>query len=148
MRVLCRRLSHNCINNFKLNLTPYIFICFQDNEIDLRMLIHQSLAGCVIGKGGSKIKELRDVSSFFFFIILIRNLLNEEILCCSNFVVIDNIIYVTFQKKNNELKINKLIKHKIKKNVIMMMIGIGITLKTVLIFRFFFFSLFIQSIDV
>jgi KH domain len=26
------------------------------------MLIHQSLAGCVIGKGGGKIKEIKDVS--------------------------------------------------------------------------------------
>ncbi|XP_011496895.1 PREDICTED: heterogeneous nuclear ribonucleoprotein K [Ceratosolen solmsi marchali] len=31
----------------------------EDNEIDLRMLVHQSQAGCVIGKGGLKIKELR-----------------------------------------------------------------------------------------
>lgn len=31
-----------------------------NDEIDLRMLIHQSQAGCVIGKAGSKIKELRD----------------------------------------------------------------------------------------
>lgn len=34
----------------------------QDGEIDLRVLIHHSLAGCVIGKSGSKIKELREVS--------------------------------------------------------------------------------------
>lgn len=36
-----------------------------DSEIDLRLLIHQSLAGCVIGKGGGKIKEIRDVSTFY-----------------------------------------------------------------------------------
>lgn len=29
---------------------------------DLRMLVHQSQAGCIIGKGGLKVKELRDVS--------------------------------------------------------------------------------------
>jgi len=34
------------------------------------MLLHQSLAGCVIGKGGSKIKELKDVSRNFFNYIL------------------------------------------------------------------------------
>lgn len=34
----------------------------QDGDLDLRVLIHQSLAGCVIGKSGSKIKELREVS--------------------------------------------------------------------------------------
>lgn len=32
----------------------------KEDEYDVRMLIHQSLAGCVIGKGGSKIKEIRD----------------------------------------------------------------------------------------
>ncbi|XP_031788652.1 heterogeneous nuclear ribonucleoprotein K isoform X2 [Nasonia vitripennis] len=31
-----------------------------DIMIDLRMLVHQSQAGCVIGKGGLKIKELRE----------------------------------------------------------------------------------------
>lgn len=35
-------------------------------ECELRVLLHQSLAGCVIGKGGSKIKELKDVSRNFF----------------------------------------------------------------------------------
>ncbi|XP_044736421.1 heterogeneous nuclear ribonucleoprotein K isoform X2 [Chrysoperla carnea] len=30
------------------------------DELDLRMMVHQSQAGCVIGKGGYKIKELRD----------------------------------------------------------------------------------------
>ncbi|KAL3288774.1 hypothetical protein HHI36_003208, partial [Cryptolaemus montrouzieri] len=29
-------------------------------ELDLRMMIHQSQAGCVIGKGGYKIKEIRE----------------------------------------------------------------------------------------
>ncbi|CAK9819143.1 Heterogeneous nuclear ribonucleoprotein K homolog, partial [Anthophora quadrimaculata] len=32
------------------------------DEIDVRMLVHQSQAGCIIGKGGLKIKELREVS--------------------------------------------------------------------------------------
>lgn len=31
-----------------------------DNEFELRILLHQSLAGCVIGRGGTKIKELKD----------------------------------------------------------------------------------------
>lgn len=35
----------------------------RDEDFDVRLLIHQSLAGCVIGKGGQKIKEIRDVSS-------------------------------------------------------------------------------------
>jgi heterogeneous nuclear ribonucleoprotein K len=30
------------------------------DEYEIRMLLHQSLAGCVIGKGGAKIKELKD----------------------------------------------------------------------------------------
>ena len=40
----------------------YLFILQKDDEVDCRLLIHQSLAGCIIGKGGSKIKEIRDVS--------------------------------------------------------------------------------------
>lgn len=35
-------------------------------ELDVRLLIHQSRAGCVIGKAGAKIKELREVSAIFF----------------------------------------------------------------------------------
>ncbi|XP_050674518.1 heterogeneous nuclear ribonucleoprotein K homolog isoform X2 [Leptidea sinapis] len=31
-----------------------------NEELDIRLLIHQSRAGCVIGKAGSKIKELRE----------------------------------------------------------------------------------------
>lgn len=31
-----------------------------ENECELRILVHQSLAGCVIGRGGTKIKELKD----------------------------------------------------------------------------------------
>lgn len=38
----------------------------------MRVLLHQSLAGCVIGKGGSKIKELKDVSRNFFNYFLWR----------------------------------------------------------------------------
>lgn len=29
-------------------------------DVDLRMLVHQSQAGCIIGKGGGKVKELRE----------------------------------------------------------------------------------------
>lgn len=32
----------------------------KSGEADVRLLVHQSLAGCVIGKAGSKIKELRE----------------------------------------------------------------------------------------
>lgn len=32
-----------------------------DFDCELRMLLHQSHAGCLIGKGGSRIKELREV---------------------------------------------------------------------------------------
>lgn len=45
-------------------LLIYILLSSQGSveECELRVLLHQSLAGCVIGKGGSKIKELKDVS--------------------------------------------------------------------------------------
>lgn len=38
-----------------------IRLCDSSHEFDLRLLIHQSLAGCVIGKSGSKIKELKNM---------------------------------------------------------------------------------------
>ena len=39
------------------------FLSTSNNEVDVRLLVHQSLAGCLIGKGGSKIKELREKTS-------------------------------------------------------------------------------------
>ena len=30
------------------------------DEVELRMMVHQSQAGCVIGKAGSKLKQLRN----------------------------------------------------------------------------------------
>lgn len=33
-----------------------------ETDVDVRMLVHQSQAGCIIGKGGLKVKELREVS--------------------------------------------------------------------------------------
>ena len=34
-----------------------------DFDCDLRMLVHQSQAGCIIGRAGFKIKELREVGN-------------------------------------------------------------------------------------
>ena len=34
----------------------------EENSSEIRVLVHQSQVGAVIGKGGSRIKELRDVS--------------------------------------------------------------------------------------
>lgn len=31
----------------------------EDTMVDLRILVHQSIAGCIIGKGGDRIRELR-----------------------------------------------------------------------------------------
>lgn len=45
----------------------------KEDEYDIRMLIHQSLAGCVIGKGGSKIKEIRDVSVNLYINLYLKN---------------------------------------------------------------------------
>lgn len=48
----------------RIVLNSLVFLYLQrDEEFDVRLLIHQSLAGCVIGKGGQKIKEIRDVST-------------------------------------------------------------------------------------
>lgn len=44
-----------------------------DSMLDYRILVHESQAGSVIGRGGERIKELRDVSSFFQINALFRN---------------------------------------------------------------------------
>lgn len=41
-----------------------------ETDVDVRMLVHQSQAGCIIGKGGLKVKELREVSLIYFLCIL------------------------------------------------------------------------------
>lgn len=56
------KLLYNLTIYFNYNFF-FILKKFQKfGEYDVRMLIHQSLAGCIIGKGGGKIKEVRDVS--------------------------------------------------------------------------------------
>lgn len=40
------------------------------------MLLHHSQVGCVIGKGGGKIKELREVMMFFLLTGANRNKVN------------------------------------------------------------------------
>lgn len=58
----------------KLKFSVFFFFHLSQGNVDeceLRVLLHQSLAGCVIGKGGSKIKELKDVSTAKHFLITI-----------------------------------------------------------------------------
>lgn len=35
----------------------------EDDESEIRFLIHQSQAGAIIGRGGNKVKEMREVCS-------------------------------------------------------------------------------------
>lgn len=49
-----------------------------DFDCELRLLIHQSLAGSIIGVKGAKIKELREVSSKkwrFVFVMFVNFIL-------------------------------------------------------------------------
>jgi hypothetical protein len=46
-----------------------------DYTTELRLLVHQSQAGCIIGRGGDKIKELRHVYCFFF--IILKNIISN-----------------------------------------------------------------------
>lgn len=50
------------------------------DEFEIRMLIHQSLAGCVIGKAGSKIKELKDVSSQYLYKFVSKEIMSRIVL--------------------------------------------------------------------
>lgn len=38
-----------------------------DSESELRMIVHQSQAGCIIGRQGFKVKELREVRVIWLF---------------------------------------------------------------------------------
>ena len=38
-------------------------------DFKIRLLVHQSQAGCIIGKGGYKIKELREVADSLLLVI-------------------------------------------------------------------------------
>lgn len=63
----------------------FLLICRQagENECELRILVHQSLAGCVIGRGGTKIKELKDVSAAFLLLQNFKALINKCVIFCS-----------------------------------------------------------------
>lgn len=50
-------------DQYLVNVLLWVQALQKGTESDARMLVHQSQAGCVIGKGGSKIKELREVST-------------------------------------------------------------------------------------
>ena len=57
----------------------FFFLPFQyqhhknlDFDCDIRMLVHQSQAGCIIGRAGFKIKELREVSFFLLCVFMIK----------------------------------------------------------------------------
>lgn len=65
------------------------------------MLIHQSLAGCVIGKGGSKIKEIRDVSKIITLFFL----------CCLNSKIIysGNLLHPINIMKTSHHEINEIL---------------------------------------
>ncbi|XP_060537140.1 heterogeneous nuclear ribonucleoprotein K [Cylas formicarius] len=50
----------NIIRDVMPNLEENGATAGNGNDLDVRMMIHQSQAGCVIGKGGQKIKEIRE----------------------------------------------------------------------------------------
>lgn len=49
--------------SFTLSVWQYQHYSGTDFDCELRLLIHQSLAGGIIGVKGAKIKELREVST-------------------------------------------------------------------------------------
>ncbi|MPC38408.1 Heterogeneous nuclear ribonucleoprotein K [Portunus trituberculatus] len=66
--VCCRVLTIGGSEEVVLKVLNEVLQCLDEalqkgNESDARILVHQSQAGCIIGKAGSKIKELREVSS-------------------------------------------------------------------------------------
>lgn len=92
------------------------------DDVDLRLLVHQSQAGCIIGKGGGKVKELREVSivSAFQFSVLLnfsncwysyrkyRKIFSETWMYCWRTSIsktkLIEIFYYCFRKLEQELK--------------------------------------------
>ncbi|KAG0730569.1 Heterogeneous nuclear ribonucleoprotein K [Chionoecetes opilio] len=63
--VCCRVLTIGGSEDVVLKVLNEVLQCLDEalqkgNESDARILVHQSQAGCIIGKAGSKIKELRE----------------------------------------------------------------------------------------
>ena len=52
---------HNTVFHGLLCIFQYQNQKTQEFECDIRLLMHQSLTGCIIGHGGAKIKDLRAV---------------------------------------------------------------------------------------
>jgi len=48
-----------------------------DDESEIRFLIHQSQAGAIIGRGGNKVKEMREVCG-----VCLINVYNVYKTCC------------------------------------------------------------------
>jgi len=42
-------------------------------EMEVRILVHQSHAGRIIGKGGEKVKKFRSVSVYYIYITFLDN---------------------------------------------------------------------------
>ncbi|CAH1127772.1 unnamed protein product [Ceutorhynchus assimilis] len=50
----------NIVSDVMPNLEENGALAANGTDIDMRMMVHQSQAGCIIGKGGCKIKEIRE----------------------------------------------------------------------------------------
>ena len=49
-----------------------------DGNVEVRLLFHHTVVGCIIGKGGAKIKELREVRHEQIFIQYIYSFVYES----------------------------------------------------------------------
>lgn len=59
-RVLNILISLDSLNDFMMDMIGYLEDKSNDKEVELRLLIHTSIAGGIIGKAGKKIRELRE----------------------------------------------------------------------------------------
>ncbi|XP_053200390.1 heterogeneous nuclear ribonucleoprotein K-like [Panonychus citri] len=59
-RVLTIVISLNTLNEFMMDMIGYLDDKNNEKEVELRLLIHTSIAGGIIGKAGKKIRELRE----------------------------------------------------------------------------------------
>ena len=66
-----------------------------DGSTELRLLVHQSQAGCVIGRNGDKIKDLRIVSCL---------LLDSTLVLFSGFLI-NSVFSISVKKHNLDMKV-------------------------------------------
>lgn len=68
-----RDIDHNCnyLKSSKDRNSRGGSVSETSENVEVRLLFHHTQVGCIIGKGGAKIKELREVFDPFYFSLFV-----------------------------------------------------------------------------